>query len=166
MLINVYSYKDAEKQIISNKNQDIRKNWISIQDLGFEHLYNVIDKYCKNVLVIKFDDVTDFNIYHQLLHPFYYKLQDKRELINFNDDMAKKIIGFANKVYDNNEILNIHCWAGKSRSQAIGHCLNQYYNLYIENNEEDFVENIENSNDNFIGNYDVIRIMEKNLYLR
>ena len=83
----------------------------------------------------------------------------------FNEDMANKIITFAKEVYERNEDLNVHCWAGKSRSQAVGYVLNTYFNLYIENNKEDFIFNLKNTNDHFHGNFDVIRIMNKVLYL-
>lgn len=165
MIINVYSYKEAENQVLINKNK--RKNWISIRDFGYEHLYRQFDEVCKkNILIIEFDDVTRFNEHHHLMHPFYETLAAKRNLIHFDKEMAEKIIKFADYIYDKNEELNIHCWAGKSRSQAVGYCLNQYYNLFVENNEEDFIRNLENSIDKFIGNYDVIKIMEKTLYVQ
>ncbi|MBR4315617.1 MAG: hypothetical protein IKP65_01410 [Alphaproteobacteria bacterium] len=165
MIINVYSYKDAENQVLINKNK--RKNWISIRDLGYEHLYSKFDELCKkNILIINFDDVTKFNEHHHLMHPFYETLATKRNLIHFNNEMAEKIIEFAYDINNKNEELNIHCWAGKSRSQAIGYCLNQYFNLYLNNNKIDFIMNIENSMDKFIGNYDVIKIMEKTLYVQ
>ena len=117
-------------------------------------------------MIINFDDVTKFNEHHHLMHPFYETLATKRDLIHFNNEMAEKIIEFAYDINNKNEELNIHCWAGKSRSQAVGYCLNQYFNLYLNNNKIDFIMNIENSMDKFIGNYDVIKIMEKTLYVQ
>lgn len=78
--------------------------------------------------------------------------------------MARQIIKFANNVYKNKQDLNIHCWAGKSRSQAIAFCLNQYFNMFCENNEEDYIRNLSYSIDNFMGNADVIQVLTKEIY--
>lgn len=161
MKINIFSYNNAES--FFTKNESYRKNWISIRDIGFEYLYKKMDELCENIHIIKFDDVTEFNIKHDLLHPFYKRELKKRDLITFNSKMARDIINFTNKL-NNKDILNIHCWAGKSRSQAIGYCLNQYYNLFLDNNEEDFIRNMQYSVNDFVGNYDVIKIMNKELY--
>jgi predicted protein tyrosine phosphatase len=53
--------------------------------------------------------------------------------------MAREIIKFSCNIYKKKQDLNIHCWAGKSRSQAIAFCLNQYFNMFCENNEEDYI---------------------------
>lgn len=162
MEINVFSYLDAEKQFVENPKY--QKNWISIRDIGYERIYEPMDKYCKNILILQFDDITQYNIKHGLIHPFYKREMKKRELIYFNENIARQIIKFTNSVYRKNESLNIHCWAGKSRSQAIGFCLNQYYNMFCENNEEDYISNLTNSIGNFNGNYDVVRILTKEIY--
>lgn len=162
MKINIFPYTKAEKLV--QENSKYRKNWISIRDIGFQNYYKNLDKYGENVLKLRFDDVTDFNIYHKLLHPFYEEQQKKRDLILFDENMARQIISFATNVYDKNETLNIHCWAGKSRSQAIGFCLNQYFNLFWENNEEDYIRNLQYSMPNFNGNFDVIKILTEELY--
>jgi predicted protein tyrosine phosphatase len=161
MKINIFSYKDAEVMI--TRNNSYRNNWISIRDIGFEYLYNKMDELCDNVLILKFDDVTNFDVKHNLLHPFYQRISEKRNFVHFNEEMAIKILKFTNKL-NKNDTLNIHCWAGKSRSQAIGYCLNQYYNLFMDNNEEDFIRNLQNSIDGFVGNSDVIKVMSKTLY--
>jgi len=160
MKINVFSYKDAEQKI--ELNESYRRNWISIRDIGFESIYKKLDELCENVLIIKFDDVTEFNVKHNLIHPFYERELKNRQLVYFNSEMAREIINFSNKLQ--NDTINIHCWAGKSRSQAIAYCLNQYYNLFLENNEEDFIHNLQNSVNNFMGNYDVIKVMNKELF--
>lgn len=162
MIINVFSYHQAESLI--KENEQYRKNWISIRDLGYSKLYEVLDDKCKNVLELYFDDVTEYSIKHHMLHPFYLEEYMKRGLICFNEDYAYQIINFANKVYEKNEELNIHCWAGKSRSQAVGHCLNNYYNLFLKRNKHDFLLNEKNNSSKFMGNYDVMRILDKVLY--
>lgn len=160
MKINIFSYQNAEKKIIESTSY--RKNWISIRDIGFESYYKKLDDLCENVLVVKFDDVTEFEVKHKIYHPFYHKISEKRPFVLFNSEMARQIIKFVNNIKDNE--INIHCWAGKSRSQAIGSCLNQYYNLFMENNEEDFIRNLQHSVDNFMANSDVIKIMNKELF--
>ena len=162
MRINIFSYKNAQELIL--KDEIFRKNWISIRDVGFEYLYEDIDKYCKNVLELKFDDVTMFNIEHDLLHPFYVKVKEKRELVLFNEKLAQQVIDFSSDIFYKNEELNIHCWAGKSRSQGLGFVLNQYFNLYLTKNLNDYKDNLNNNIDNFLGNFDVIRLMTKQLY--
>lgn len=159
MIINIYSYEEAVKSLSNHK-----KNWISIRDLGYSNIYNELDKYAENILEIYFDDVTDQNIKTNTLHPFYQRAYMKRGLVCFDEEMAKKIIKFSEDVYNNGEELNIHCWAGRSRSQAIGYCLNFYYNYFLKVNNSDFLYNLNNSIDKFIGNYDVTRVLTKELY--
>ena len=132
MKINVFSYKDAEAQFIIN--ESYRNNWISIRDIGYESLYAKMDELCTNVKIVKFDDVTNFQLKHDLIHAFYKREFKNREPILFDNKMARDIINFTNQ-FNKNDMINIHCWAGKTRSQAIGYCLNQYYNLlYLNKN--------------------------------
>lgn len=158
MKINIYSYKNAAKNLKEHK-----KNWISVRDLGYSNIYEELDDYAENVLELYFDDVTDHDIHTNTLHPFYQRAYLRRGLVCFTEDHARQIISFSNNVYNRKEELNIHCWAGRSRSQAIGYCLNNYYNLFVECNKEDYLYNLNNSIDRFIGNYDVIRILTKEL---
>lgn len=162
MKINVFSYANAEKTFINNPN--FRNNWISIRDFNFEYLYQKMNEYCDNVFILKFDDVTRFAVDRNILHPFYQKAIKERELVYFDSKMARDIIRFSNEIYKNKQDLNIHCWAGKSRSQAIAFCLNQYYNMFLENNEEDYIRNLNNSINNFMGNSDVMQILTKEIY--
>lgn len=159
MKINVKSYNSALEDLSEHN-----KNWISIRDLGYSNIYNELDKFAENILELYFDDVTTQDIKSDSLHPFYKKAYMYRGLVCFDEDMARKIISFSNDVFERGEELNIHCWAGRSRSQAIGYCLNIYFNLFKSKNEEDYLRNINNSIDKFIGNYDVIRIITKELY--
>ena len=164
MKINIYSYKkDVEKQIKLGTLPV--KNWISLRDAGYDFLYKNLNNYAQNMLVIEFDDVTASNIRSNTIHPIYKKIAEKRDLILFSEVQARSIIQFAEDVYKRNEELNIHCWMGRSRSQAIGYVLNQYFNLFVEDNKRDFLINLKNSNDEFRGNFDVIRTMNKVLYL-
>lgn len=159
MIINIFSYEKAKQNLKKHP-----KNWISIRDLGYSNLYEDLDNNASNVLELYFDDVTDYNIKCDTLHPFYKKAYMKRGLVCFNNEHAKNIIDFTNNIYNKDEELNIHCWAGKSRSQAIGYCLNTYYNCFLNHNKNDYIKNINNSIKCFIGNYDVIRIMTEELY--
>lgn len=161
MKINVYSLRKTNELILS----DIKyqKNWISIRDYGYPELYKYVN-ICKNVCIVEFDDVTYYNEEHNLLHPFFDEVREKRELIHFNKDHANKIINFAKDIFYNNEELNIHCFAGRSRSQAVGYVLNQYFNLYLSNNLKDFKRNIMYNNDKFMANTDVIKVMNSVLY--
>lgn len=161
MKINVFSYKDAEAQFIIN--ESYRKNWISIRDIGYESLYAKMDELCTNVKIVKFDDVTNFQLKHDLIHAFYKREFKNREPVFFNSQMAREIINFVNKL-NIDDTINIHCWAGKSRSQAVAFCLNQYYNLFMDNNEEDFIRNLNQSINKFNGNSDVIKIMNQELF--
>lgn len=159
MKINIKSYKSALEDL-----SDHKRNWISIRDLGYSNIYNELDSVAENILELYFDDVTSHDVKCETLHPFYKLAYMKRGLVCFDEDMAKKIISFANGVFERGEELNIHCWAGRSRSQAIGYCLNIYFNLFKSKNEEDYLRNVNNSIDKFIGNYDVIRIISQELY--
>ena len=92
---------------------------ISIQDaqsngFGFKFAKS---KYCKDVLTLEFDDV-------------YKKV---RGTVPFNKDMANQIIDFLNEYDGKVDTLLIHCYAGQSRSRAVG-AFSQYF--IGENNSE------------------------------
>ena len=79
---------------------------ISIQDaqsngFGFEFTKS---KYCKDVLTLEFDDV-------------YKKVSGT---VSFNKDMANQIIDFLEEYDGKVDTLIIHCYAGQSRSRAVG----------------------------------------------
>jgi len=79
---------------------------ISIQDaqsngFGFEFKQS---KYCKGVLTLEFDDV-------------YKKVSGT---VQFNKDMANQIIDFLDEYDGKVDTLLIHCYAGQSRSRAVG----------------------------------------------
>lgn len=160
MLINVFSWADAHAKVVTDPK--FKSNWLSIRDIGYEDLYADLDYECENILVLRFDDVTRFDAERGLLHPFYKEVRKERELVFFNADMADQIISFTKSIKEGP--LNIHCWAGVSRSQAIGFCLNTYFNLYLKQNQTDYTTNLMNSIRTFKGNPDVIRILTRRLH--
>ena len=160
MLINVFSWADAHAKVVTDPK--FKSNWISIRDIGYEDLYADLDYECENVLVLRFDDVTRFDAERGLLHPFYKEVRKERELVFFNAAMADQIIAFAKNLKTGP--LNIHCWAGVSRSQSIGFCLNTYFNLYQRQDKADYTTNLMNNIRTFKGNPDIIRILTSSLY--
>lgn len=161
MKINVMSLRKAN-ELIQNEYK-YQKNWISIRENDFPELYNKFDV-CNNVCIVIFDDVTYYSEKHNLSHKFFDDIRKRRNLIHFNDEHARKIIKFSTNIFYNNEDLNIHCFAGRSRSQAVGYVLNQYFNLYLTHNPDDYRLNILNNNEKFMANPDVIKVMNNVLY--
>ncbi len=79
---------------------------ISIQDshtngFGFQFAEN---QFCKGVLTLYFDDI----------------VKDVEGAVLFNDDMADSIIEFIEQYRKSVDTLLIHCYAGQSRSRAVG----------------------------------------------
>lgn len=79
---------------------------ISIQDshtkgFGFQFTEN---KFCKGVLTLLFDDI----------------ITEVTGAVLFDDDMAGRIIDFINQYKNKVDTLLIHCYAGQSRSKAVG----------------------------------------------
>jgi predicted protein tyrosine phosphatase len=155
------SLKAANNEIKNNPEK--RSNWISIRERDFPELYDEIDRLCKNICKVEFDDVTHYDEKHDLIHQFFKEVKKHRDLIHFNEIHAKQIFEFATKIYKLNEPLNIHCYAGHSRSQAIGYVLNVYFNLIKTHNLTDFNRNLQNNNLAFRGNSDVIKIMNEEI---
>lgn len=164
MIINVFSYKDAVQSLYLG--DCFLKNWISIRDAGYEDVYKDIEIGTSNILKIYCDDITEYTVKHDLLHPLYKKIKEKRNLIHFTINDAEKILDFAKNTNQESEVLNIHCWAGRSRSQAIGYVLNIYFNLYIDRNINDFERNIQKNNFKFMGNPDIIKIMNETCFVK
>lgn len=162
MKINVVSLRKAKELILSD--EIYRKNWISIREHDFPEMYETFEKFCTNVCAIEFDDVTYYSEKNNLSHSFFDSIRKHRQLIHFNKDHAKQIIEFATSVFEKNDTLNIHCFAGRSRSQAVGYVLNQYFNLYLMHNPDDYRLNIINNNEKFMANPDVIKVMNNVLY--
>ena len=79
---------------------------ISIQDshtqgFGFQFTEN---QFCKGVLTLMFDDI----------------VTEVEGAVLFNDDMADQIIEFIEQYKSSVDTLLIHCYAGQSRSRAVG----------------------------------------------
>lgn len=79
---------------------------ISIQDshtqgFGFQFTEN---QFCKGVLTLMFDDI----------------VTEVDGAVLFNDDMADQIIAFIEEHKPSVDTLLIHCYAGQSRSRAVG----------------------------------------------
>ena len=49
--------------------------------------------------------------------------------------------------------------------KQFGYSLNIFFNLFLENNEEDFHRNIQKANYKFMPNQDVLKIMNQVLFL-
>ena len=54
-----------------------------------------IDENADDCLVLYFDDVDDYRVRHNLIHPFYTKQFMSREPIYFDKEMASDIYGWA-----------------------------------------------------------------------
>lgn len=130
MKIKIYSLNDANKVNGGN--------WISIRDKGFEEFYKHIDETADDVLVLTFDDIHPYHVKHDMIHDFYKNAISKREPIYFNEDMANDIYDFVK----NKDSINIHCFAGISRSQAVGHIINIFFNA-LPGNKVDFINSIQ-----------------------
>lgn len=79
---------------------------ISIQDShtdGFGITFSK-NQYCKDVLTLKFDDI----------------VRPVQGAQIFTEEMAEQIIRFIRKNKDAADTLLIHCYAGQSRSRAVG----------------------------------------------
>lgn len=97
---------------------------ISIQDtrcgFGFELKTN---KYCKDVLTLYFDDIKEPEHGLKLITP----------------NQAKDIVMFIKKHENDVDTLLIHCFAGVSRSKAVGAFANELLNI-PSNNEQGYNE--------------------------
>lgn len=161
MIINVFSLKEAISEVIDKNNT---KNWISIRDIGYEYLYKDLDNHSINILTLFFDDLTKYQIKYNLVHPIYKESLTIREPLYFNRNHAQQIIDFSNDVFNYNEELNIHCYAGRSRSQAIGYVLNNYFNLFVKKNIDDYLFNLNRSLQRFMPNSDVLKILNEEIF--
>lgn len=79
---------------------------ISIQDshtggFGFQFTEN---QFCKGVLTLYFDDI----------------VTEVDGAVLFDDDMAEQIIAFIEQYRTTADTLLVHCYAGQSRSRAVG----------------------------------------------
>lgn len=74
-----------------------------------------------NILKLQFDDAIE---------------DPDHTLVLFDEQFAGKIVDFIRNI-DTERLLFINCWAGISRSGAVGEVLNDYFNNYLEHNELD-----------------------------
>lgn len=103
--------------------------WISITDID----YPKAKIEAHNKLCLSFDDVTPYNVENSFIHPFYKNAFLSREPVFFSSKMAMDIVNFVHKIEDSRDILCIHCYAGKSRSVAVGAVINTITNTSPDN---------------------------------
>lgn len=94
---------------------------ISFQDtnlggFGIEFKEN---KHCKGVLNLYVDDI----------------VKEVESAGLFYDEHANQILSFVDKHKDIIDTLVVHCYAGQSRSVAVGKALSELYNVYCSNTE-------------------------------
>lgn len=98
-----------------------------------------------NMLTINFDDIDPYRFYHGMEHPSVIKKFESGQLepLFFNKQMAEDIVRWVKAMWDkdHNVSIKVHCWAGRSRSQAVAFWLNIYFNLILDRNLDDFYEN-------------------------
>lgn len=100
--IKMYSFKDMFFKY---------NNFISI---GEQEGYEGVPVNTKNVLKLVFDDMSD----------------KETDGILFNEKHAKQIKEFVDKI-DHSKTLYVNCFAGISRSGAVGTVINDYVNCYL-----------------------------------
>ena len=98
-----------------------------------------------NMLTINFDDIDPYRFFHGMEH---FSIQEKfkdgqLEPIFFNQKIAEDIVKWVKGLWDTDHgvTIKVHCWAGRSRSQAVAFWLNIYFNLVLDRNLDDFYEN-------------------------
>lgn len=110
-----YTPVGCEEEAINNDTYAV----ISIQDthydgFGLEFKEN---EFCKGVLTLYFDDID----------------KKVKDAVLFDDDMALKIIEFVDKYDGEVDTIVVHCYAGQSRSRAVGGFVN--YMVGFDNTE-------------------------------
>lgn len=146
-------------------------NWISIRDFYTDDLtkqkYGALDRRIArggaNALTLYFDDIDPYRFYHDMEHPCVKKcFSDPNKTPRFfNADIAKQIVDWTLKIWqaDHNATVKVHCWAGRSRSQAVAYWLNMYFNLRLERNIQDYtMSNVNNVHEKVHFNCEVLRV--------
>lgn len=108
------------------------------------------DRY--NILKLEFDDITERELQQ---YPKGYKL--------FSEADAERIKDFADSRLDPEKKLIVHCDAGISRSGAVGFCLNDYLNNYIESHYRHLASFLRD-NPHIVPNPYISRVLNKVLY--
>ena len=128
-------------------------NLISIRDAFSDHeteeKYACLDRRVArngvNMLTINFDDIDPYRFYHGMEHPSVRNkfANGQLEPLFFNQKMAEAIVDWVKRLWeaDHGVVVKVHCWAGRSRSQAVAYWLNIYFNLILDRNLDDFYEN-------------------------
>ena len=142
----VKKFNEYDKEVVKEN------NFITIRDHKVETPVLNFHK-DSNVLCLMFDDVEESDE-QELLERFHY--------IVFNEDMAKEIHKFVERI-DKNKTLYVNCHAGVSRSGAVGIVLNEYFNRFLEDNKNDYEYFFEN-NKQIIPNSTVSRILKYELF--
>ena len=141
------------KFIIQNieKNPDwILGKWI-ISIFSSNSYSPISDRF--NILKLNFDDIAERDLG-----------STKNSEIFFNENHAKKIHEFIKNInIDNVQPIYIHCDAGVSRSGAVGYILNEYFNKFLRDNNEDN-EFFKRKNSHILPNPLVVRILKKELF--
>jgi hypothetical protein len=107
---------DEEKRVFETMNiisiitPSYLKNGFEDEDIPFSEEY----RNAENVLVVKFHDT---------------EKQWDADVVLMNESDADRIYEFVQRTKDNgNGAYIVHCTAGKSRSQAVGYVLNEWFN--------------------------------------
>ena len=165
MKIEVYNLNKILKE--SKKGGNI----ISIRDMfsndetmeKYACLDRRIVRYGVNALTVNFDDIDPYRFKYGMEH---YSIKEKfadgqLKPIFFNADIAKDIVSWVRDLWDkdHNVTIKVHCWAGRSRSQAVAYWLNIYFNLILEHNMADYIaNNARNLNEKVHLNCEVLRV--------
>lgn len=171
MKIEVYNLNKILYNVEKFGKKGISQNVISIRDKyhgdDTAEKYAALDRrfsrYGVNSIVVEFDDIDPYRFKYGMEHPFVKaKFADgTRQPIFFDSEFAKRIVSWVKDLWDkdHNVTIKIHCWAGRSRSQAVAYWLNIYFNLVLEHNMDDYVSNNAlNLNEKVHLNCEVLRV--------
>lgn len=122
-----------------------KENLISVNtftDFGYGGWQSELDqmkklipkKFQKNVLFLEFDDVVLVDREPNL---FSKEATDASGFEFFDEKMAKRVIEFLIKTFEEHKDLIVHCTAGISRSAAISIFANRFVNKFLSNRGED-----------------------------
>ena len=167
MRFEVYSLNDILDEVVNSPGS----NLISIRDVIYEdkpnEKYDCLDRRAKrngiHMLKLFFDDIDPYRFYHDMEHPCVVNRIKERENtpIFFDEYMARGIVDWVMDIWkkDKNATVKIHCWAGRSRSQAVAYWLNIYFNLILDYNLEAYrLNNSANVMEKVHFNCEVLRV--------
>ena len=168
MKLEVYSLnnilKVAEKEPGCNI-LSIRDSYTGHEDTDEKHacLDRRIARNGINAKVVHFDDIDPYRFYHDMEHPaIKSKFEDgKNQPVFFTSEIARDIVKWVMPLWekDHGVDIKVHCWAGRSRSQAVAYWLNMYFNLIMERNLPDYyANNVLNVHEKIHFNCEVLRV--------